>query len=195
VSQRYEDIAVATYTNTESDTKTKKESFNIGTYREDDDKCSSSTCEEEQFPDTSSTFEEEPDNDLQEYVPDPDQRSNVRSWVRICGKDGSPVLEQLLIGYRWEVIDVLPLLGYLMKHQSEEEYTAIFKECCDNDEDIATLATFCKNIGYTPPQVEDRKQRQIRLYNEWLLSRKGDGSDNHIPRQYVGDQDAAEHNR
>lgn len=195
VSQRYEDIAVATYTNTESDTKTKKESFNIGTYREDDDKCSSSTCEEEQFPDTSSTFEEEPDNDLQEYVPDPDQRSNVRSWVRICGKDGSPVLEQLLIGYRWEVIDVLPLLGYLMKHQSEEEYTAIFKECCDNDEDIATLATFCKNIGYTPPLMEDKNQRQLRLYNEWLLSRKGDRSDNHIPRQYVGDQDAAEQSK
>lgn len=197
VSPRYEDIAVATYTNTESEseTKTKKESFNIGTYREDDDKCSSSTCEEEQYPDTSSTLEEEPDDDLQEYVPDLNQRSNVKSWVRICGKDGSPVLDQLLIGYRWEAIDILPLLGYLMKHQSEEEYTAIFKECSDNDEDIATLATFCKNIGYTPPQMEDRNQRQLRLYNEWLLSRKGDGSDNHIPRQYVGNQDAAEQSK
>ena len=195
VTPRYEDIAVATYTNTESETKTKEESFNIGTYRGGDDKCSSSTCEEEQYLDTSSTLEEEPNDDLQEYVPDLNQRINVRSWVRICGKDGSPVLDQLLIGYRWEVIDVLPLLGYLMKHQSEEEYTAIYQECRDNDEDIATLTTFCKNIGYTPPQVEDKKQRQLRLYNEWLLSKKGDGSDNHILRQYVGDQDVAEHNR
>lgn len=197
VSPRYEDIAVATETNTESEseTKTKKESFNKGTYREDDDKCSSSTYEEEQFPDTSSTLEEEPNDDLQEYVPDLNQRSNVRSRVRICGKDGSPVLEQLLIGYRWEAIDVLPLLGYLMKHQSEEEYTAIFKECCDNDEDIATLATFCKNIGYTPPQMEDKNQRQLRLYNEWLLSRKSDGSDIHIPRPYLGVQDAAEQSK
>lgn len=195
VSPRYEDIAVATYTNTESETKTKEESFNIGTYRGGDDKCSSSTCEEEQYLDTSSTLEEEHNDDLQEYVPDLNQRSNVRSWLRICGKDGSPVLDQLLIGYRWEAIDVLPLLGYLMKHQSEEEYTAIFKECWDNDEDIATLNTFCKNIGYTPPQMEDKNQRQLRLYNEWLLSRKGDRSDNHIPRQYVGDQDAAEQSK
>ncbi len=196
VSPRYEDIAVATYTNTESESEpeTKKESFNIGTYREDD-KCSSSTYEEEQFPDTSSTLAEEPIDDLQEYVSDPDQRSSVKSWVRACGKQGSSILDQLLIGYRWEAIDVLPLLGYLTKHQSEEEYTAIFKECCDNDEDIATLTTFCKNIGYTPPQVEDWNQLQLRHYNEWFLSRKGDGSDNHIPRQYIGDQDAAEHNR
>lgn len=182
VSPRYEDIAVTTETNTESESKTKKESFNIGTYREDDDKCSSSTCEEEPFPDTSSTLEEEPINDLQEYVSDPDLRSCVMGWVRTCGKQGSSILDQLLVGYHWGAIDVLPLLGYLKKHQSEEEYTAIFQECRDNDEDIATLTTFCKNIGYTPPQVEDKKQRQLRQYNEWLLSRKGDGSDNHIPR-------------
>lgn len=195
VSPRYEDIAVTTETNTESESKTKKESFNIGTYREDDDKCSSSTCEEEQFPDTLSTLEEEPIDDLQEYISDPGQRSSVMGWVRTCGKQGSPILDQLLVGYRWGAIDVLPLFVYLGENPTDEVYTAIFQECWDNEEDIATLAKFCKNIGYTPPQVEDWNQLQLRHYNEWLLSRKCDGSDNHIPRPYVGDQDAAEHNR
>lgn len=181
VSPRYEDIAVTTETNTESESKTKKESFNIGTYREDDDKCSSSTCEEEQFPDTLSTLEEEPIDDLQEYISDPGQRSSVMGWVRTCGKQGSSILDQLLVGYHWGAIDVLPLLGYLKKHQSEEEYTVIYQECRNNDEDIATLTTFCKNIGYIPPQVEDRNQLQLRQYNEWLLSRTCDGSDIPIP--------------
>lgn len=195
VSPRYEDIAVATYTNTESETKTKKESFNIGTYREGDDKCSFSTCEEEQFPDTLSTLAEEPIDYLQEYVSDPDQRSSVRSWVRTCGKQGSSILDQLLVGYHWGAIDVLPLLVYLGENPTDEVYTAISQECRNNDKDLEDIARFCKNIGYTPPQVEDWNQLQLRHYNEWLLSRKGDGSDNHIPRHYIGDQDAAEQSK
>lgn len=180
VSPRYEDIAVATYTNTESEPETKKESFNIGTYREDD-KCSSSTYEEEQFPDTTSTLAEEPIDDLQEYVSDPDQRSSVKSWVRACGKQGCTVLDQLLIGYRWGAIDVLPLLVYLGEKPTDEVYTAISQECRNNDKDLEDIARLCKSVGFTPTPESDKNQLQL-FYTKLRASEMGDGSDIPIPR-------------
>ena len=114
---------------------------------------SSSTCEEEIYPDDTATNDESLQNELQNYISDIDQRAETIALVRYMGKQEASVLEKLTIGYHWGREDSLPLLGYLHDHPTDEVYQVIYNWF--NDEDRVTLATFSKNIGFTPTTKEE----------------------------------------
>jgi len=121
-------------------------------FLEDNDLISSSTCEEEIYPDDAATNEESLQNELQNYISDIDQRAETNAWVRYLGEQEASVFEKLIIAYRWERNDPLPLLGYIQDHPTDEVYQAIYNEF--NDEHRQWLANFCKSIGFTPTTEE-----------------------------------------
>ena len=160
--------------NTENDTHNKenkelnkknKESNTEGTYTkgsdiekrtsislEVNDLISSSTCEEEIYPYDTTTNDERFRDELQNYISDIDQRAETNAWVRYLGEQEASVFEKLIIAYRWERNDPLPLLGYIQDHPTDEVYQAIYNEF--NDEHRQWLANFCKSIGFTPTTEE-----------------------------------------
>jgi hypothetical protein len=127
VSDGYEDIAVTTDTNTEPESK--KESFNIGTYRNCDDKCSPSFGEGELR------------EILKKYIPDGFQRGEVISWVQQQGMEKRSVWRILKKCYVWDVIPLQPLLKYYEEQPRDEVSMAIFQVLKDKDLDEYTQ--FC----------------------------------------------------
>lgn len=136
--------------NTENDTHNKetnkknKESNTEGTYIEGgdienrtsisvevNDLISSSTCEEEIYLDDTTTNDERYQDELQNYISDIDQRAETNAWIRYLGKQDASVFEKLIIAYRWEKNDHLPLLGYIQDHPTDEVYQAIYNEFND----------------------------------------------------------------